>query len=146
MTENVRRPSTGALSDINITPLIDVMLVLLIIFMIVTPVASKSIETSLPRDPSEVAPPPPPQHEALVLEVSAEGLRLNRSALTGLDELGERLRDVLLARSDKTVFVRAEGTLRYAQVMSVLDVAKGAGADRIGIIGTRAEGASSTSR
>ncbi len=145
MTEDARRPTSGALSDINITPLIDVMLVLLIIFMVVTPVASKSLDIALPRVPTgEESKAPVP--EALVLEMKTDGLRLNRLALTGLDDFGERLRDILLSRSDKTLFVRAEGSVGYAQVIAALDVARGAGAERIGILGSQAEGAAPTSR
>jgi biopolymer transport protein ExbD len=133
MTEAARRPSEGALSEINITPLIDVMLVLLIIFMVVTPLATKSLDMALP--PNSGPEPRPNPQPALVLEVGQDGLRLNRSPITGLDELGDRLRDVLLARSDKTLFFRAEGGVRYAAVMAALDVARGAGAERIGILG-----------
>jgi biopolymer transport protein ExbD len=132
MTDQTRRPPVAALSEINITPLIDVMLVLLIIFMVVTPVATKSLDASLPSSDQGKSTPAP---QALVLEVGPDRLALNQTTLTGLDELAEKLRDTFLARSDKTLFVRAEASVRYADFVSALDVARGAGAQRIGIVG-----------
>jgi biopolymer transport protein TolR len=125
--------STGAMSDINITPLIDVMLVLLIIFMVVTPLAQRGLDISLPQ------PPPPNQPEQrtpsnqVVLALEEGAMTVNKNPVT-VEELASRLRDIYQARSDKTIFVRATPTVAYGKVVQAMDIAKGAGVERIGII------------
>jgi biopolymer transport protein TolR len=126
-------PATGAMSDINITPLIDVMLVLLIIFMVVTPLTQKGLDISLPQ------PPPPNQPEQktppnqVVLALEEGGITVNKNPVT-VEELEARLRDIYQARSDKTIFVRATGAVPYGRVVQAMDLARGAGVERIGII------------
>lgn len=122
-------------AEINITPLIDVMLVLLIIFMVVIPPATNSVDSTIPEDSPPPNPTPPPP--ALVLDVGAEGvLALNSKPLSSLSELSMTLTDVLASRTDKTVFVRGTTTARYGAVVSAMDAARGAGAERIGVVTT----------
>jgi biopolymer transport protein TolR len=131
--EATKPDSTGAMSDINITPLIDVMLVLLIIFMVVTPLAQKGLDISLPQ------PPPPNQPEVkqppnqVVLGIEESVITVNKNPVA-LEELEGRLRDIFQARSDKTIFVRAVGAVPYGKVVQAMDMARGAGVERIGII------------
>jgi biopolymer transport protein TolR len=117
-------------ADINVTPLIDVLLVLLIIFLVVTPVAPRALEASLPREPTKGEATP----AGLVVDVRNEGLALNTAPVLDLDDLDRRLRAAFQTRGDRTLVVRVTGDVAYERVVATLDVAEGAGASRIGIV------------
>jgi biopolymer transport protein TolR len=122
-------------AEINVTPLIDIMLVLLILFMLVTPSANRTIDTRVPQEPGSERPVPT---HPLVITVEPDTFRLNETTVPGAKELGSRLQEVLSVRTDRTVFVRAEGAVTYGRMVEAMDEAKGAGAEQIGILAATA--------
>ena len=134
--EGARPSAAHALSNINVTPLIDVMLVLLIIFMVVAPLPQKGLDVSAPESDSGGRADAPPPLVVTLDESPGTGLliSLNKSPVSSLEDLALRLSDAFQARSDKTIFVKAAGTVPYGRVVAAMDVARGAGAERIGVV------------
>ena len=121
----------GMMSDINVTPFVDVALVLLIIFMVTAPLMTTGVELDLPR--SE-APPLTAPEEQLVLSVTADERYFLNEAEFPLAELKTRLAALADANPDQPVFVRADGKLPYEKVMQLLAFAKAAGIPKVGLV------------
>jgi biopolymer transport protein ExbD len=116
--------SGKANSDINITPLVDVVLVLLIIFMVITPILQKGFDTSVPQKAQNT---PTPAQNTIVLQVDAEGnMSVNKQPVTILD-LGEKLGAIYSTRPDKILFVDADDKVNYEKLVKILDICKGPG-------------------
>lgn len=122
------------LSEINITPYIDILLVLLIIFMVITPVHQMDLDVKVPQPPPPGAELQPPDASLIVVSLDQQlNVRINQDPVT-LDQLGLRLLDIYKARANKNMFVSASGRLLYGDVVRIIDIAKGAGVGDIGLL------------
>jgi biopolymer transport protein ExbD len=134
------KPSVGAqMSAPNVIPMADIMLVLLIIFMVVTPMLSKglSVELAKVNNPSDM--PDADKDDAVIVGISASGDVYLGSTKSDISQIADQVRDRISNKLDKTVFVKSDGRAQYGDVVKVVDEIRSAGVDNVGLITDRAE-------
>jgi biopolymer transport protein TolR len=121
----------GAISNINVTPLVDVMLVLLVIFMVTAPILQQGVNVNLPKVRAAAL---TGEEQQLVVAVSRNGQVYLNDTPTQIAELGPKLQAILKLRPDRQVYLRADQNVRYGEVMQVIATVKSAGVERLGMV------------
>ena len=128
------RKKMGVVADINVTPMVDVMLVLLIIFMVITPMLQKGVSVDLAKTRNPRAMQDADKEDAVVVAVTRDGKVYLGSDQTEASQLAPKVKDMLAARVDKTVYIKSDSRAKYKDVVDVVDNVRSAGVDTVGLL------------
>ena len=129
----------GPVSDINMTPMIDVLLVLIIIFMVITPLTPKGLEALVPQPPPPNQPPSEADDRTVVVTINKDKTYLINQEETTLEAIGRRLEQIFKTRAERVIFVKGDPDLEFESVATVIDIAKGVGIDKVGLMTEKME-------
>ena len=129
----------GAISDINMTPMIDVLLVLIIIFMVITPLTPHGLEALVPQPPPPNQQPTQSDLRTVVIVVNRDKSIMINQEPTDEARLGQRLEEIFKTRAERVVFVKGDPDLDFEVVARAIDIAKGAGLDKVGLMTAKVE-------
>jgi biopolymer transport protein ExbD len=138
--EKSRFSAPPPVADINVTPMVDVMLVLLIIFMVITPMLSKGVSVELVKTYHQIPMKDADKSDAIVCAITRDGKTFLGTTSTAPEDLPNKVKDLLVNRLDKTVFVKADARARYERVVDVVDNLRAAGVDQLGLLTDSAQG------
>ena len=124
----------GAMADINITPYIDILLVLLIIFMVITPVKQMDLDVKVPQTSQDESTKSPVDPNVIVVSIGESAKIAINQEETNISQLGSKLQEIYSKRANKNMFVSASAKLPYGDVVKVIDIAKGAGVGDVGLL------------
>ena len=130
---------SGPVSEPNIVPLIDVLLVLIIIFMVITPRTPTGLPTLVPQPPPPNQKQTEPDQRTIVVQVMAGGKVMINQDQSSWTELGPRLFDIFKERADKIAFIKGDDNIDFAQVARAIDIMRGSGIDHVGLITAKIE-------
>lgn len=139
MGMTVGGPSGGPKSDINMTPMIDVLLVLIIIFMVITPLTPKGLEALVPQPPKTNEPQNESNLRTVVIVINKDKSMMINQEPTDETRLQGRLEDIFKTRAERVVFVKGDPDLEYQYVAKAIDIAHGAGIDKVGLMTQKVE-------
>ncbi len=134
-----KRPYTGPVSDINVTPMADVMLVLLIIFMVVTPMLQKGVSVDMHKAENPRLMPDADKEDAVVLAVTRDGKIYLGADQVYLRDITPKVKDRISTKLDKTVYVKSDARAKYGDVVEVINNVREAGVDSLGLLTERIE-------
>lgn len=126
-------------SDINVTPMVDVMLVLLIIFMVITPMLQKGVSVDMVKSVNPHSMPDADKEDAVVVAVTRDGRLYLGSEQITLENLGKSVRDRIANRVDKTVYIKSDARAKFEQVVKAVDEIRSAGVDQLGLLTEKVE-------
>ena len=121
-------------ADINVTPMVDVMLVLLIIFMVITPMLSKGITVDMAKTKNPVSMQAADKEDAVLVAVTRDGKVYLGSTMVPVDQLPGKVKDMLVSKLDKTCYLKSDARARYEKVVEAIDNLRAAGVDQLGLI------------
>lgn len=134
-THKKKKKKFGAMADINVTPMVDVMLVMLIIFMVITPMLSKGISVELVKTKNPIAMQNADKDDAILVSITRDGkVYLGSDQYPNLTDLGVKVKDRLTTQLDKTVYLKNDSRARFERVVEVIDNLRGFGVDQLGLL------------
>jgi biopolymer transport protein ExbD len=129
-----KRKGPGAVADINVTPMVDIMLVLLIIFMVITPMLQKGVSVDMAKAANPRSMSDADKEDAVLLAVTRDGKIFLGTSPVSLDEVTKKVKDMISGRLDKTVYVKSDARAKYGDVVKLINNVRAAGVDSLGLL------------